>query len=207
MSRMKGKKTDTHNTYIEHITHTSSRLGHYTYTCSTRLGINRCVCQSCSWSAEEGKLFHSRLGVWSREAGSAILSRVSPVILHTQAESSAYSSRVPLLAPASRDGIHPYRQPPLCQPRVYRVTQLRTYVVHQQASAGTGQVVLKVVRVTGATSIQATRWTNFCAPLFCGIPVKILLYTFYWYVAFIWKIEITSGCEDVTNNAHHAIIM
>ena len=32
----------------------------------------------------------SRLRVWSRELGSAVPSRVSPLILHTQAESVAY---------------------------------------------------------------------------------------------------------------------
>ena len=49
-------------------------------------------CQSCSWSAEQEKcLFpcpRSRLRIRSRETGSAVPSRVSPLILHTQAESS-----------------------------------------------------------------------------------------------------------------------
>ena len=34
---------------------------------------------------------HSRLKIWSRETGSAASSRVSLLILHTQAESGAYS--------------------------------------------------------------------------------------------------------------------
>ena len=53
------------------------------------------LCQSCSWSAEQGKLFfpypRSRLRIWSRETGSAAPSRVSLLILHTQAESGAFS--------------------------------------------------------------------------------------------------------------------
>ena len=47
---------------------------------------------------------------------------------------------IPLLPLAFRDGIHPYRQPPSGQPRVYRVTQLRTDGVCRQESAGTGPV-------------------------------------------------------------------
>ena len=50
-------------------------------------------CQSCSRSAEQGKLTfpcpRSRLRIWSRETGSAVPSRVTLPILHTQAESRA----------------------------------------------------------------------------------------------------------------------
>ena len=46
-----------------------------------------------SWSAEQGKLYfpcpRSRLRVWSRETSSAVLSRVSLVILYIQTESGA----------------------------------------------------------------------------------------------------------------------
>ena len=50
-----------------------------------RIRINRVrLYQSCSWSAEQGKYFfpwsRSRLRIWSREAGSAIPSRVSLLI-------------------------------------------------------------------------------------------------------------------------------
>ena len=65
--------------------------------------------QSRLWSAEQGKRNfpcpRSRLRVWSRELGSAVPSRVSPLVLHTQAESGAYlrdytsPSRFPLLFP------------------------------------------------------------------------------------------------------------
>ena len=44
-------------------------------------------CQSCSWSAEQGKLIfpclRSRLRIWSRETGSAVLSRGILLILDT----------------------------------------------------------------------------------------------------------------------------
>ena len=47
-----------------------------------RVWINRVrFCQSCSWSAEQGKIIFpcplSRLRIWSRETGSAVPSRVS----------------------------------------------------------------------------------------------------------------------------------
>ena len=47
--------------------------------------------QSCSWSVNRENAYfptsRSRLITWSRETGSAVPSRVSPLILHTQAES------------------------------------------------------------------------------------------------------------------------
>ena len=50
--------------------------------------------QSCSWSTEKEKRnFHCprlRLRVWSLELDSAVPSRVSLIILHTQAASGAY---------------------------------------------------------------------------------------------------------------------
>ena len=47
----------------------------------------------------------------SRETGSAVPSRVSLVILHTQAKSGAYS-RAPLLPSTFYDGVHLHCQPP-----------------------------------------------------------------------------------------------
>ena len=53
-------------------------------------------CQSCSWSAEQGKMnfispcLRSRPRIWSRETGSAVPSRVSLLFLHNQAESSIW---------------------------------------------------------------------------------------------------------------------
>ena len=64
-------------------------------------------CQSCSWSAEQGKHFfpclRSRVRNLFRETGSAVPSRISLLILHTQTEAGAYhlqdSSRFPRRRP------------------------------------------------------------------------------------------------------------
>ena len=54
------------------------------------------ACPSCSWSAEQGSLFfscpRSGLGIWSCKTDSAVPSRVSLLIRHTEAESDAYST-------------------------------------------------------------------------------------------------------------------
>ena len=91
----------------------------------------------------------SRLNIWYRETGSAVPSRVSLLIPHTQDESGAYSwasSRFPLRRPF----ICLYRHTPSGQSRVFWVTQLRTDSVHCGESGGTGSVVLSVVPVMGA---------------------------------------------------------
>ena len=94
-----------------------------------------------------------RLRIWSRETGSAVSSRVRLLILHTRAESRAYSwdpfrfSRRGLLNCLNR------HTPLLGQSRVYRVTQLHTDGVYCRESAATGPVVLKVVPVTGANDL------------------------------------------------------
>ena len=71
-------------------------------------------------------------------------------LLHTQAESGAYSRDSSRFS-RRRPFIYLNRHTPSGQSRVYRVTQLRTDGVHYRESAGTGPVVLKVVPVTGAT--------------------------------------------------------
>ena len=108
-----------------------------------------------SWSAEQGKLIflcpRSSLRIWFRERRSAVPSRVSPLTLHAQAASGAYSrnsSRFPRRRP------HVYRQPPSGQ--VHRVTQLRTDGLHCRKSAGTEPAMLKVVPVTGAAFSAVT---------------------------------------------------
>ena len=88
--------------------------------------------------------------IWFRERGSAVPSRVSLLILHTQAESGAYSrDSLPISVVAS---IYLYRHTPSGRSRVYRFTQLRTNDVRCRESAGTGPVVSKVVTVTDADS-------------------------------------------------------
>ena len=71
---------------------------------------------------------------------------------------SPHTSRLNLvltrgIPPAFRGGVivHLFiRRPPSYKSRVYQVTQLRTDGIHCRGSAGTGPVVLKVVRVKGA---------------------------------------------------------
>ena len=100
---------------------------------------------------------HSRLIIWSRETGSAVSSRVSLLILHTQAEFDAYprdSSRFPRR--------HPFifylsRHTPSGQSRVRRVTELRTDDVRCRESSCTGPVVLKIIPVTGAAVTSTLR--------------------------------------------------
>ena len=107
----------------------------------------------------------TRLRIWSRETFSAVPSRVSLLILHTQAESSAYS-RDSSRFPRRRPFICLNRHTPLGPSRVYRVTQLRTDGIHCRESASTGPVVLKIVPVTGAAILQVTMDQLMCASLF-----------------------------------------
>ena len=63
---------------------------------SAEYGLTGYGCQSCSSSAEQRKRFlpcpRSRLRIWSRDLGTAVPSRVSPLILHTYyAEPGVYS--------------------------------------------------------------------------------------------------------------------
>ena len=86
----------------------------------------------------------SRLRVWSRKTGSAVLSRVS-LLISILRLNMVLTYGVP---PEFRGGVHLFilnRHTPLGQSRVYRATRLRTYGVHCRESAGTGPVNLKVV--------------------------------------------------------------
>ena len=79
------------------------------------------------------------------------------------------------------------------QSGVSRVTHLRTDGVHCRESVGTGPVVLKVVRVTGAAF--APPWTNhYCAPLFS--------HTHYWY-----KVSIMFNSSGVYQNISTAVLL
>ena len=68
--------------------------------------------------------------------------------------------------------VHPYRQPPSSQSRLYRVAHLRTDGVHRQESDGTEPVALKVARVTGTSRFGNTIWTSFCEPLLSSTHVR-----------------------------------
>ena len=75
-----------------------------------------------SWSAEQEKIMfpclHSRLRIWTRETGSAAPFRVIMLILHTQAETGAYSQdstrfprRRPFIHNANRHWIYIHTLP------------------------------------------------------------------------------------------------
>ena len=110
-------------------------------------------CQSCSWSTERGIFFlpcpRSRLRIWSRETGLVVPSRVSPVILHFQAESGAYSrdsSRFPRRRPFMKPSTAIGSFPTLSGHAIaYRYRSMPTFRRHRVIP-----VVLKVVPVTGA---------------------------------------------------------
>ena len=114
--------------------------------------------QSCSWSVGQGKWIfpcpRSRQRIWPREAGLAVPSRVSLLVLRTQAESGAYSRdssrfppRRPLIYTSNRRRV---------SPEFYQVTQLHIDAVHCLESAGTVPVVFKVVPAPGAASSGVT---------------------------------------------------
>ena len=77
----------------------SLKRGYLQYVCFvsrlSRVYMNPAWLPSGTWSDKKGKLCfiypRSRLRIWSRETGSAVPSRVSSPVLHTQAVSSAYS--------------------------------------------------------------------------------------------------------------------
>ena len=91
-------------------------LLHRQYACSEHILLSMDQpehgCQSSSWSAQQGKIIFpcppSRRRIWSVEMGSAVPSRVSPLIVHTQAESDwlVLTHGIP---PAFRDGVQIYR--------------------------------------------------------------------------------------------------
>ena len=127
-------------------------------------------CQSCSWSAEQGKCVfpcpHSRLIIWCRETGLAVPSRTSPLISTERTEhcpSSRDSSRFPWLRPS----IYYLSIPSIAiiegQSRVYRDKHLRTDGVYRRESAGTRPIVLKVARVTGAACSGNPMYQLMCA--------------------------------------------
>ena len=174
-------------TSVEHCTPVWSHIYVCMYVWSSHIiaeyGSTGLGCQSCSWSAQQGKLIfpcpRMRLKVWSRETGSAVPSRVSLLILHTQAELGAYSRSFSRFL-RWRPFISLNRHTPSGQSRVNRVTQLRTDGVHCRESAGTAPpVVLKVVSVTGVTIFQVTMDQSMCVSLF---------HTYYWYEVGMLKV-------------------
>ena len=97
----------------------------------------------------------SRLRIWSRETGSAVLSRVS-LLISILRLNLVLTYRTP---PEFRGGVHLFicnRHTTSGQSRVHQVTQWRTDGLHRRESAGTGPVNLKLVPngcSTGSISI------------------------------------------------------
>ena len=112
------------------------------------------------------------LRFWSRELGSAVSSRVSPLILHTQAESGAYlreptaPSHVPLrflLEPLCAIGLIV----PSLSGHAIALPMAFTTENRQRSSNSQGSSI-------NGNSFQVTPWTNYCTPLFS--------HTHYWYI-------------------------
>ena len=137
----------------------------YSRVCFNRVRLP----QSCSWSAEKGKLVFPcprlRLRIWSRVTVWDVPSRVSLLILHTHAKSGAYSrdySRFPRRRLLIYITIGPV-------PSLW-VTQLRTDGVHCQESTTAGPEALEVVPVTDAAFTVITMDHIMCAS-FCAHPL------------------------------------
>ena len=109
----------------------------------------------------------SRLRIGSLETSSAVLSCVSPLILHTRAESSIWCLLMGLLPISEAASIHLHLQPPSGQSRVSRVAHLRTDDLHCGESPGRHSTSIhKVVPV-------------FCATIFGYHHEPVLLASLY----------------------------
>ena len=104
----------------------------------------------------------SRLRIWSHETGSAVPSRVSPLILHTLAESGAYSRdfsrfprRRPCIPPTAIGSV-----PSLSGRAIAYRWCLPPRVRRHRASSPQGS------SSNGCRLFMLLPWTNFCAPLF-----------------------------------------
>ena len=121
------------------------------------------------WLDRRNAFSRSRLRIWSRGTGSAVPSRGSPPILHTQADQSSINNhQSSIINMVFTHGIPPtfttafiylYHQPPSSQSRVYQVKQLRTDDVYRR-------VVLKVVPVTDVAFSGIIMNQLMCASLF-----------------------------------------
>ena len=115
----------------------------------------------------------SRLIIWSCETGSADPSSLSPLILHTEAETGVYSRDSPRFLRRWRLHIVP-------STAIGSVPSLSGYHAIERrwcslarVSTDKGPVVLKVARVTGGV-FRGVTMNHFYAPLF--------FHTHYWYL-------------------------
>ena len=122
--------------------------------------------QSCSWAAEQGKMFFPvtfrRLIFWFRATSPAVPSRASLLIIPIPTLAYLFYVFTGFLPMSATATIYLHRQPPPGQSRVYQATQLLADGVHCRESAGTGPVVLKVVPVTGAAFLGVNMDQSIC---------------------------------------------
>ena len=130
-------------------------------------------------------------GIWFRETGSAVPSRVSLLILDTQEAESGTSSRDSSRFLRWRSFIYLNRHTPSGQSRAYRITHLRTDGVHCRESAGTGPVNLKVVPnecCLGRSPCVLCVFFPFILDVrLVGVPAS-LSHTHYWYEVSMLKV-------------------
>ena len=137
------------------------------------------------WPAEQVKLHipcpRSRLRTcWSRETGSAVPSRVSPLILHIQAESGAYSR--------FRDGAHTYILP----------TAIGSVLSYSGRVIAYRWCLLQRVRRHRVSSSQGSSRNARCLLRFhhgqlFSAPVFSHAH-YYWYVVYMWDVESIGRC-------------
>ena len=125
-------------------------------------------CQSCSWLAEPGFPPPPLLSPFAPEnlvSGSTIQSRVSPLILHNQGKSGAYSPGIP---PVFRDRQRPHNIPPTAiasvpslsgHAIVYRRRSLPRVRRHR-ASSHQGIVVPVTTEQVLPFQLSPSSWTN-----------------------------------------------
>ena len=131
-------------------------------------------CQSYSWSTKQEKYFFSLYpfapeNLVSRDGFDRPVPRQPDHPPHSCWIWGFLTGFLPLSATAS---IYLYRQPPSSQSRVHQVTHLRTDGVHCREAAGAVPVVLKVVRVAGASFSGITMVQILCASL---VPRPLLV--------------------------------
>ena len=111
-------------------------------------------------------------------------SRVSPLVLHTWAE-SGFHLRDSSCFPRRYPFIYIFNRPRV-KSRVYRVTQLRIDGIHCRESAGTGPVNHKVV--PNEYGLGRSPWTIFF------VLLSFSHTHYYWYVVDTCDTESFRGC-------------
>ena len=121
-----------------------------------------------------GRLSRSRLKIWSRETGSAVPSRVSSLILHTQAEfTHGLHSRAPLSATASFYTFNHHRvNPEFIGSRKYVPVALTDASRPAQVGSTQGS------SSNGFCLFRKPYGSFFVRPSF---PTSTILIYYYWY--------------------------